>query len=233
MAGHAQDIAAALERVESVLPRRPAGRPARRRAGHGALGGRHRAWSPATPTAPQVPTDMPAELGGSGDQVTPGWLFRAGLASCTATCDRDARGGRGHRARARSRCARPAAPTRAACSAWRDADGRPVDAGPRDLQLHVRIAAAGVAAGAPARAGRAEPTAARRCPARSQNAAPLSCCRHRASAERLMDACRKPCASCAWSARSSSTPASPRPGATSRRAPTRRRRCWSPAPSGW
>jgi uncharacterized OsmC-like protein len=31
-------------------------------------------------------TDMPDELGGSGDQVTPGWLFRAGLASCLATC---------------------------------------------------------------------------------------------------------------------------------------------------
>ena len=26
-------------------------------------------------------TDMPPELGGSGDQVTPGWLMRAGLAS--------------------------------------------------------------------------------------------------------------------------------------------------------
>lgn len=31
------------------------------------------------------PTDMPKELGGSGDQVTPGWLFRAGIASCAAT----------------------------------------------------------------------------------------------------------------------------------------------------
>jgi uncharacterized OsmC-like protein len=28
---------------------------------------------------------MPSEVGGSGDQVTPGWLFRAGLASCAAT----------------------------------------------------------------------------------------------------------------------------------------------------
>src|SRR3954463_13035710 len=30
-------------------------------------------------------TDMPTEVGGTGDQVTPGWLFRAGLASCAAT----------------------------------------------------------------------------------------------------------------------------------------------------
>ncbi|RDS85140.1 OsmC family peroxiredoxin [Dyella monticola] len=33
----------------------------------------------------QVLTDIPRELGGSGDQVTPGWLFRAGVASCLAT----------------------------------------------------------------------------------------------------------------------------------------------------
>jgi uncharacterized OsmC-like protein len=33
----------------------------------------------------RLTTDMPAEVGGTGDQVTPGWLFRAGLAACTAT----------------------------------------------------------------------------------------------------------------------------------------------------
>jgi uncharacterized OsmC-like protein len=33
----------------------------------------------------QMQTDMPAELGGTGDQVTPGWLFRAGIAACTST----------------------------------------------------------------------------------------------------------------------------------------------------
>jgi uncharacterized OsmC-like protein len=37
------------------------------------------------PTGVQVCTDMPAELAGSGDQVTPGWLHRAGLASCATT----------------------------------------------------------------------------------------------------------------------------------------------------
>lgn len=30
-------------------------------------------------------TDMPAGLGGSGDCVSPGWLFRAGIAACSAT----------------------------------------------------------------------------------------------------------------------------------------------------
>lgn len=33
----------------------------------------------------QVLTDMVAELGGEGNQVSPGWLLRAGLASCLAT----------------------------------------------------------------------------------------------------------------------------------------------------
>lgn len=32
-----------------------------------------------------VATDMPKEIGGTGDQFTPGWLFRAGIASCAAT----------------------------------------------------------------------------------------------------------------------------------------------------
>jgi uncharacterized OsmC-like protein len=32
-----------------------------------------------------IVTDMPTELGGTGDQVTPGWLMRAGLAACLAT----------------------------------------------------------------------------------------------------------------------------------------------------
>lgn len=80
----AADIAKALQRVESVLRRRPDSglnddAPATAR------------WDGGTrmvanhPSGKQVLTDMPAEIGGSGDQVTPGWLFRAALASCTAT----------------------------------------------------------------------------------------------------------------------------------------------------
>ena len=64
----------------------------------------------------EIPTDMPGELGGSGDRVTPGWLFRAGLASCAAT--RIAMGAAAEGIElTRSKCGRPAARTRAACSA--------------------------------------------------------------------------------------------------------------------
>lgn len=33
----------------------------------------------------RIETDMPSELGGSGDRVSPGWLFRAGIAACGTT----------------------------------------------------------------------------------------------------------------------------------------------------
>jgi uncharacterized OsmC-like protein len=32
-----------------------------------------------------ISTDMPKAMGGGGEKVAPGWLLRAGLASCTAT----------------------------------------------------------------------------------------------------------------------------------------------------
>jgi uncharacterized OsmC-like protein len=33
----------------------------------------------------KVLTDLPAEIGGDGEGVTPGWLMRAGLAACAAS----------------------------------------------------------------------------------------------------------------------------------------------------
>ncbi|MFZ0499133.1 MAG: OsmC family protein [Steroidobacteraceae bacterium] len=92
----------------------------------------------------QVLTDMPAELGGGGTQVTPGWLMRAGLASCTAT-----------------RIAMAAASGQIELSMLEvsanshsdargllgmvNADGVSVAAGPCDMALTVRISAPGVA----------------------------------------------------------------------------------------
>jgi uncharacterized OsmC-like protein len=91
----------------------------------------------------QLSTDVPTELGGSGDQVTPGWLVRAGLVSCLAT--RIAMGAAaagfelatlevsaGSRSDARGLLGMP------------EASGGRVGAGPRDVQVLVRIAAPGV-----------------------------------------------------------------------------------------
>jgi len=73
-------VRTALQRVETLLRRRPDiglhdDAPATVR------------WSAGTrvvarhANGTEISTDMPAELGGSGDRVTPGWLFRAGLSS--------------------------------------------------------------------------------------------------------------------------------------------------------
>jgi organic hydroperoxide reductase OsmC/OhrA len=139
-----EDIATAMQRVEGALKRKPAAgmhddAPAAARWQTGL----RIAASHANGT--QVLTDMPAGLGGSGDQVTPGWLLRAGLASCLAT-----------------RIAMGAAATaiqltflEVLASSRSDArglfgmvdvSGEPVGAGPRGVQLLVRISAAGVSA---------------------------------------------------------------------------------------
>ncbi len=139
----AQDLATALQRVHAVLQRRPDtglhdDAPATAR------------WSGGTrvvashANGAQFLTDMPAELGGSGDQVTPGWLFRAGFASCAATSI--------VMAAARDGIALQMLELRASSRSdarglldMNDASGQPVDSMPLDVQLHVRIAADGVA----------------------------------------------------------------------------------------
>jgi uncharacterized OsmC-like protein len=92
----------------------------------------------------QISTDLPTQVGGTGDQVTPGWLLRSGLASCLATriaieavvagivltrldvsaeSTSDARGLLG----------------------MKTAAGEGITAGPSEVRLHVRIGAPGVA----------------------------------------------------------------------------------------
>jgi len=137
-----QEIAAAMQRVESVLKRRPEvglhdDAPAIARWESGA----RVVSSHANGT--QLLTDMPTELGGSGEQVTPGWLVRAGLASCLATRIVMGAAAAGFelamlevlsssRSDARGLLGMP------------EPSGTPVCAGPRDMQVLVRIAAPGV-----------------------------------------------------------------------------------------
>jgi uncharacterized OsmC-like protein len=138
-----EDVAQALRRVESVLQRRPemgvhddAPATSRWRSGTQVVA------SHANGT--QIPSDMPSEFGGGGAHVTPGWLLRAGVASCTATCIAMHAALQGialdslevvvgSRTDSRGLLGMP------------DTDGTPVSAGPCDMQLQVRIAAHGVA----------------------------------------------------------------------------------------
>lgn len=138
----AKDLAAAMHRVESVLRRRPeAGlhddAPATAR------------WQSGTRIASshsngtQVQTDMPTELGGSGEQVTPGWLFRAGVASCLATCIAMRAAHAGIELSALEVRASSRSDLRGVFG-MKDSMGEAVCAGPCDVELVVRIKARGL-----------------------------------------------------------------------------------------
>ncbi|HSE12188.1 MAG TPA: OsmC family protein, partial [Rudaea sp.] len=137
-----QDIATALRRAEKVFERRPqiglhddASATARWQ------GGTRVVSSHANGT--EVATDMPAELGGTGDHVTPGWLFRAGLASCAATSIVMTAAAEEIELASLEVFASSRSDTRALLG-MSDADGRLVPPGPSDLKLRVRICAQGV-----------------------------------------------------------------------------------------
>ncbi len=79
-----EQILKAMQRLRAVLACRPqagihADEPATARWGEGMR------IITQNANGTQITTDMPAELGGEGNQVSPGWLLRAGLASCLAT----------------------------------------------------------------------------------------------------------------------------------------------------
>ena len=140
----AQDIAAAWQRLGTVLRRRPAvgiqdDAPATARWNGGTR------VSASHVDGQQVLTDMPGEFGGTGDQVTPGWVLRAGFASCTATCIAMAAAAEGIELQALEVVASSRSDTRGLLG-MADADGEPVYAGPRDVQMVVRISAHGATA---------------------------------------------------------------------------------------
>jgi len=138
-----QHIAAAMERVEAVLRRRPDhglhdDAPATAR------------WQGGTrivashPSGAQMPTDMPTEFGGTGDQVSPGWLFRAGLASCLSTCIAMNAAAQGIALATLEVVAGSRSDTRGLLG-MSDTDGSPVTAASQDVQLRVNLTAPGVA----------------------------------------------------------------------------------------
>jgi uncharacterized OsmC-like protein len=140
----AQYVADALHRVDTVLRRRPDM-------------GLHDD-SPAMATwrgntrivtgngkGIEISTDMPSELGGTGDQVTPGWLLRAALAACTATRIAMGAAAAGIELTKLELRASSRSDTRGLLG-MNESDGTRVGAGPQDVQLHVTIAARDVPA---------------------------------------------------------------------------------------
>jgi len=137
-----KEIAAAVQRVESALRRRPeAGIHDDAPASAHWDGGLKMVTTHANGF--KLETDMPEELGGRGQDVTPGWLFRAGLASCAATRIAMAAATEGIALSALELTASSRSDTRGIFG-MTERDGSPVSAGPREVHLHVRICAPGV-----------------------------------------------------------------------------------------
>jgi organic hydroperoxide reductase OsmC/OhrA len=140
----AQEVAAALQRAEAILQRRPgAGVHPEAPATARWEGGTRIVASHANGS--RMATDMPTELGGAGNDVdvTPGWLFRAGFASCAATCIAMGAAARGIELESLEVTASSRSDLRGLLG-MTDADGTPVYAGPRDVELVVRVRAPGV-----------------------------------------------------------------------------------------
>ena len=138
-----QELAAALARTESVLRRRPSAglqddTPGVARWKGGArIVARH-------PGGREVETDMPVELGGSGG-ISPGWMLRASLAACTATCIALLAAKEDIELDLLEVTAGSRSDVRGFFG-LRDADGLPVDSGLLAVGIEVRIAALGVPA---------------------------------------------------------------------------------------
>src|SRR5580698_6974705 len=139
-----ENISNAMQRVRAVLARRPeagihADEPAIARWDGGMrVATRHE-------NGTQVTTDMPVQLGGTGDQVTPGWLFRAGLASCLATRIAMGAAAAGIELSLLEVSASSRSDIRGLFG-MADGSSQPVGAAPCDVQLLVKIAAPGVSA---------------------------------------------------------------------------------------
>jgi len=137
-----QNIAAAMQRTESVLRRRPAiaiqeDAPATARW----QGGLRVVSSHANGTS--VSTDLSTGLGGTGDQVSPGWLMRAGLASCAAASIVLGAAAAGIEIASLEVVARSRSDTRGLLGMTGE-DGLPIEPSPCEIQLFVRIAAHGI-----------------------------------------------------------------------------------------
>ena len=139
----AETISKAMQRVRAVLARRPeAAIHADEPAVAGWEGGTRIVARHANGT--QIATDMPVELGGAGNQVSPGWLLRAGLASCLATRIALEAATTGISLTRLEVLARSTSDARGLLGMAGE-DGAPITPAPCEMQLEVRMSAPNVA----------------------------------------------------------------------------------------
>lgn len=136
------DFTAALERARTLMRRRPdvwvqddATATAR--------------WSGGTRIACthangfEVLTDMPEQLGGSGGKVSPGWMFRSGIAACAATAISMTAAAEGIELTSLEIQVKSRSDPRGLLGVD-EPDGTTVYPGPREMVLAVKIAARGI-----------------------------------------------------------------------------------------
>lgn len=138
----AADIAMALDRAQSILALRPSAGLHDDADGTAIWAGGTRIVA-SHAAGRTVETDMPTELGGSGDQVSPGWLVRAGVASCAATCIAMTAARAGIALEALEVSVASRSDTRGVLGMAGE-DGAAIPPGPKDLRMSVRIAAPGI-----------------------------------------------------------------------------------------
>ncbi len=136
------DIAAALARVNAVLRKRPLAGIVEDAPAVSTWQGGLRVHS-RYPGGATAVTDMPAELGGSGDQPSPGWLLRAALAACAVTRIAMAAAEAGIHLHTLQAQADSRSDARGLLGVP-DTDGQALPVGPGKLRLAVRIGADGV-----------------------------------------------------------------------------------------
>lgn len=136
------NIAAALDRVASIMRKRPDlglqdDTPARVRWEGGMR------VSATHDNGLRLETDMPRELGGSGEGITPGWLLRASTASCAVTCMVMTAAARGVELQEIDAWVSSRSDARGLLG-LADAEGNAITAAPMEMTLHIRIAASGL-----------------------------------------------------------------------------------------
>jgi uncharacterized OsmC-like protein len=140
----AETIAKSIQRVRALITSRPragihADDPATARwEGSMRVVARHE-------NGTELATDMPIALGGTGGQVSPGWLLRAALASCLTTRIVMAAAAEGIALSSLEARAASTSDARGLLGMMGDS-GERIPAGPSRIELEVRIAASGVPA---------------------------------------------------------------------------------------
>jgi uncharacterized OsmC-like protein len=139
----AERIAAALARLEAVLHEHPGFGLHDESPAVARWQGGTKFITSRPGGGPELVSDMPAQMGGEGEGVTPGWPLRAGLAACVATVIVLHAAAQGIELESLELTVSARSDLRGLFG-MADERGKAVSAGPLEVRLDVKIAAPGV-----------------------------------------------------------------------------------------